>query len=162
MNFEFEYFLYMHSALKSSREIYKYYVCNLIKKKFREKYSNSDFEAYEAEPVMNEIVPNWLVYRILLIGKSNQKTVIKVCLPMDESENALCSDQDEPCLQRASYLDQEKKKNEDYIEKIKHNYFAAKSKNSNTMKQQSNQNIVSYDKTNNSFLSPNDSTANNE
>lgn len=69
------------------------------------------------------MMSNWRVYKVLMIGKSGENTFIKVCLPLDESETALCSDQDQPCGQRAEYVEQEKKKNEDYIEKIKSNNF---------------------------------------
>jgi len=71
-----------------------------------------------------------------MIGKSNENSFVKVCLPLDESETALCSNQDEPCSQRAAYVEQEKKKNEDYIEKIKTSYFSGKKKKQGTQKSQ--------------------------
>lgn len=73
-----------------------------------------------------EIIANWRVYKVMMIGKNSENSFIKVCLPIDESENALCSDTDEKCAERAEYVDQEKKKNEDYIEKIKTNNFFKK------------------------------------
>jgi hypothetical protein len=75
---------------------------------------------------MDEIVPNWRIYKVLMIGKNGENTYIRVCVPLDESETALCSDHDEPCGPRAQYVEQEKKKNEDYINKIKSNNFFKK------------------------------------
>lgn len=34
-----------------------------------------------------------------MIVKHGENTFIKVCLPLDETETALCWDQDEPCTQ---------------------------------------------------------------
>jgi len=61
---------------------------------------NMDYDAYGAEDILDEIVPNWRIYKVLLIGKKGESTFVKVCLPLDESETALCSDQDEPCGDR--------------------------------------------------------------
>lgn len=61
---------------------------------------NQDYDAYGAEELSDEIVPNWRIYKVLLIGKKGESTFVKVCLPLDESETALCSDQDEPCAER--------------------------------------------------------------
>ena len=88
-----------------------------------------NYDAYNTELINDEIVPNWRIYKVIMIGKSGENTVIKVCLPLDESETALCSDQDEPCGQKAEYVEQEKKKNEDYIDNIKTNNFFSKKKN---------------------------------
>lgn len=63
-----------------------------------------------------------------MIGKRGENRYIKVCLPLDESQTALCSDQDEPCGYRSEYVEQEKIKNQDYIEKIKTNNFFKKNK----------------------------------
>ena len=63
-----------------------------------------------------------------MIGKRGENRYIKVCLPLDESQTALCSDQDEPCGNRSEYVQQEKIKNEDYIENIKRNNFFKKNK----------------------------------
>lgn len=82
---------------------------------------------------MDEIVPNWRVFKVLMIGKNGENTFVKVCLPLDESETALCSDKDDLCGPRAEYVEKEKKKNEDYIEKIRTNNFFKK-KNINTVK----------------------------
>jgi hypothetical protein len=76
--------------------------------------------------MMDEIIPNWRIYKILMIGKNGENTFIKVCVPLDESMTALCSDKDEPCSNRSEYVEKEKKKNEDYIEKIKSNNFFKK------------------------------------
>jgi hypothetical protein len=82
-----------------------------------------------------------------MIGKSGENTFIKVCLPLDESETALCSDQDEPCGQRAEYVDQEKKKNEDYIQKIKtNNFFGGKKSKLGTVKLLPGEQIIAKDK----------------
>jgi hypothetical protein len=61
-----------------------------------------------------------------MIGKNGENTFIKVCLPLDESETALCSDKDEACGPRCGYVEKEKKKNEEYISKIKSNGFFKK------------------------------------
>lgn len=76
---------------------------------------------------MDEIVPNWRIYKVLMIGKNGENTYIKVCVPLDESETALCSENNDPCGYRADYVEKEKKKNEDYIAKIKSNNFFKKS-----------------------------------
>jgi hypothetical protein len=83
---------------------------------------------------MDEIVPNWRIYKVLMIGKRGENTFLKVCLPLDESETALCSDKDEPCGPRADYVEKEKKKNEDYISRIKSNNFFKKKSGRNTIK----------------------------
>lgn len=75
---------------------------------------------------MEEFVPNWRIYKVLMIGKNGENTFVKVCLPLDESETALCSDKDDPCGSRSEYVEKEKKKNEDYIQKIKSNNFFKK------------------------------------
>jgi hypothetical protein len=85
-----------------------------------------DYDAYGAEALLDEIVPNWRIYKVLMIGKNGENTFIKVCMPLDESETALCSDKDEPCGPRAAYVEKEKKKNEEYIGKIKSNNFFKK------------------------------------
>ena len=65
---------------------------------------NKDYDAYGAEDIIDEIVPNWRIYKVLLIGVKGESTFVKVCLPLDESETALCSDQDEPCGERVYKL----------------------------------------------------------
>lgn len=75
---------------------------------------------------MDEIVPNWRIYKVLMIGKNGENTYVKVCIPLDESEPALCSDKDEACGFRTEYVEKEKKKNEDYIDRIKSNKFFKK------------------------------------
>ncbi len=75
---------------------------------------------------MDEIIPNWRIYKVLMIGKNGENTYVKVCIPLDESESALCSENDEACGFRADYVEKEKKKNEDYISKIKSNNFFKK------------------------------------
>jgi len=75
---------------------------------------------------MDEIVPNWRIYKVLMIGKRGENIFLKVCLPLDESETALCSDKDELCGPRSDYVEKEKKKNEEYISKIRSNNFFKK------------------------------------
>ncbi len=87
-----------------------------------------------------------------MIGKSGENTLIKVCLPLDESETAMCSDQDEPCGQRAEYVDQEKKKNEDYIQKIKTNSFFAKKSNMGAVKLLPGEQIIAKEQDKNVIL----------
>jgi hypothetical protein len=77
---------------------------------------------------MDEIVPNWRIYRVLMIGKNGENTFVKVCVPLDESLTALCTEKDEACSHRAEYVEKEKKKNEEYINRIKNNNFFAKPK----------------------------------
>ncbi len=83
---------------------------------------------------MDEIVPNWRIYKVLMIGKHGENTFLKVCIPLDESETALCSDKDEACGPRAEYVEKEKKKNEEYISKIRSNNFFKKKGPLNTIK----------------------------
>jgi hypothetical protein len=61
-----------------------------------------------------------------MVGKDGQNSFVKICLPLDESLTALCSEKDEPCASRAQFVDNEKAKNEDYIQKIKSNNFFKK------------------------------------
>ena len=68
-----------------------------------------------------------------MIGSKGENTFLKVCLPLDESETALVSDKDEACSPKAKYVEMEKKKNEDYIQKIKNNNFFKKSTKGNRM-----------------------------
>ena len=64
-----------------------------------------------------------------MMSKLHENTSIKVCLPLDESETALCTDQDELCVQRAICVEQEKKEKEDFIERIRtDNFFTKKRK----------------------------------
>ena len=94
--------------------------------KFKEKFPKLEYDAYGAENIMDEIVPNWRIYKVLMIGKRGENTFLKVCLPLDESETALCSDKDEACGPRSDYVEKEKKKNEEYIQKIRSNNFFKK------------------------------------
>jgi hypothetical protein len=96
---------------------------------FKEKYPKLTYDSYGVEPQMDEIVPNWRIFKVLMIGGKGETTYLKVCLPLDESLTALVGDKDEPCAERASFVDKEKEKNEDYISKIKTNNFFKKKKN---------------------------------
>jgi len=69
---------------------------------FKEKYPKLSYESYGTEPQLDEIVPNWRVFKVLMIGGKGETTYLKVCLPLDESETALVSDKDEPCLERVN------------------------------------------------------------
>lgn len=71
---------------------------------FKEKYPKLSYESYGTEPQLDEIVPNWRVFKVLMIGGKGETTYLKVCLPLDESETALVSDKDEPCLDRVFIL----------------------------------------------------------
>ena len=64
---------------------------------FKNKYPKLDYDAYGAENIMDEIVPNWRIFKVLMIGKNGESTFVKICLPLDESETALGSDKDDPC-----------------------------------------------------------------
>ena len=80
-----------------------------------------------------------------MIGKHGENTFLKVCLPLDESETALCSDKDELCGPRAEYVEKEKKKNEDYIQKIRSNNFFKKKPGSGTIKLLPGEKLVAKD-----------------
>jgi hypothetical protein len=67
---------------------------------FKEKYPKLSYESYGTDPQMDEIVPNWRVFKVLMIGGKGETTYLKVCLPLDESETALVGDKDDPCLDR--------------------------------------------------------------
>lgn len=69
---------------------------------FKDKYPKLFYEAYGVEQQVEEIVPNWRVFKVLMIGSKGETTYLKVCLPLDESETALVGDKDEPCLERVS------------------------------------------------------------
>lgn len=71
---------------------------------FKEKYPKLSYEAYGTEPQMDEIVPNWRVFKVLMIGGKGETTYLKVCLPLDESETALVGDKDEPCLDKVKFI----------------------------------------------------------
>lgn len=71
---------------------------------FKEKYPKLVYEAYGTEPQMDEIVPNWRVFKVLMIGGKGETTYLKVCLPLDESETALVGDKDEPCLDKVIFF----------------------------------------------------------
>ena len=53
---------------------------------------------------MDEIVPNWRIFKVLMIGKNGESTFVKICLPLDESETALGSDKDDPCGPRVLFF----------------------------------------------------------
>lgn len=59
------------------------------------------------------------MFKVLVIGKTGQNNFIKVCLPLDESEPALCSEDGLECGQRAAFVETEKKKNEEYVIRLK-------------------------------------------
>ena len=67
---------------------------------FREKYPKLTYDSYGVEPQMDEIVPNWRAFKVLMIGGKGETTYLKVCLPLDESLTALVGDKDEPCGER--------------------------------------------------------------
>lgn len=66
-----------------------------------------------------------------MVGNKGENTFIKICLPLDESEPALASENDESCKMKAKLVDEEKQKNEEYINKIKSNSFFNKKSNKN-------------------------------
>jgi hypothetical protein len=71
---------------------------------FREKYPKLVYESYGVEPQMDEIVPNWRIFKVLMIGGKGETTYLKVCLPLDESLTALVGDKDEPCGDRVKII----------------------------------------------------------
>lgn len=70
---------------------------------FKGKYPKLSYDAYGAENQLDEIVPNWRIYKVLMIGGKGESTFLKVCLPLDESETALVSDKDEACLNKVLF-----------------------------------------------------------
>lgn len=70
---------------------------------FKEKYPKLVYDGYGVEPQMDEIVPNWRIFKVLMIGGKGETTYLKVCLPLDESLTALVGDKDEPCGDRVKY-----------------------------------------------------------
>lgn len=87
-----------------------------------------------------------------MIGKNGENTFIKVCLPLDESVTALCSDKDQLCGERVEYVEQEKKKNEDYIERIRTNHFFPKKKKVGIVKLLPGEKMIFKDKDKNVVL----------
>lgn len=71
---------------------------------FKEKYPKLEYDAYGTDPQMDEIVPNWRVFKVLMIGNKGETTYVKVCLPLDESETAMVSDKDDSCLDKVNFL----------------------------------------------------------
>ena len=67
---------------------------------FKEKYPKLVYDGYGVEPQMDEIVPNWRIFKVLMIGGKGETTYLKVCLPLDESLTALVGDKDEACGDR--------------------------------------------------------------
>jgi hypothetical protein len=67
---------------------------------FKEKYPKLNYEGYGVEQQMDEILPNWRIFKVLMIGAKGETTYLKVCLPLDESLTALVGDKDEPCGER--------------------------------------------------------------
>lgn len=69
-----------------------------------------------------ENIPNWKIYNVLLVLKGTQeKKLVKVCLPLEESETAIVNDRSDPCAKTAELVDQERKKNDDYLENLRSN-----------------------------------------
>ena len=74
------------------------YTCILTQ--FKRNYAKLEYNAYGAENIIDEIVPNWRVFKVLMIGNNGESTFVKICLPLDESETALGSDKDDYCGER--------------------------------------------------------------
>ena len=85
------------------------------------------FNSVGAEPILDEIVPKWKVMKVMMADENNENYYIKVCLPIDESLVAMCSDKDEPCADKAKTAEEAKQSNEDYLSKIKEHYFTNRS-----------------------------------
>jgi hypothetical protein len=68
------------------------------------------------------MIPNWKVYTVVIISKGTQdRKILRVCLPLDESETAFVNDKNQMCSEGAQYIDQERKKNDDYLENLRSN-----------------------------------------
>lgn len=93
---------------------------------FKNKYPKLHYEAYGAEAQYDEIVPNWRVFKVLMIGNNGESTFLRICLPVSENLTALVSEKEELCAKNAKLVEKEKEKNEDYINKIKGNNFFKK------------------------------------
>ncbi len=100
------------------------------------------YEAYGAETQNSEIISNWRIFKVVMISDKGEDTFLKVCLPLDESEPAIVSETDETCLEKARMIDEEKLKNEEYINKIKKNGFFKKKKTNTTTKLNDDEKIV--------------------
>lgn len=75
------------------------------------------------EKAFNENIDNWAVYKTMFSNDHSENIFIKVCLPLDESIVALCSDKDEPCYFKAQEAEKIRKSNEDYLNQIHSHYF---------------------------------------
>ena len=102
----------------------------------------------------SENIPEWKVFKVLITVKGSQeKKVLKICLPEDEGKTAVVFDKDETCGKRAQLVDQEKKKNEEYLENIKSNpYFPVRRRPQiEKIQQQENKNINQIPNNSNGF-----------
>lgn len=93
---------------------------------FRNKYPKLHYEAYGAEPQYDEIVPNWRIFKVLMIGNNGESTFLRICLPISESLTALVSEKEDLCAKNVKLVEKEREKNEDYISKIRGNNFFKK------------------------------------
>ena len=93
---------------------------------FRKKHQNLEYEAYGGDFLNDEVIDNWRILRMMMIGKNGENSFVKVCMPLDENTCALCSDNNEKCDYRVKVVEEEKAKNKEYIEKIKKNQFFSK------------------------------------
>ena len=58
---------------------------------------------------------------LLSVKGTGDKKNVKVCLPVDESETAVMNDKNEPCAKRAEFVDQERTKNDEYLQNLSSN-----------------------------------------
>lgn len=87
------------------------------------KNNKGNYNSLSAEASMDEVIPNWRIFKVSLSNQENESYFIKVCLPMDESLVALCSEKDEPCSEKAKAAETAKRNNEDYLSNIRSHYF---------------------------------------
>lgn len=81
-----------------------------------------------------------------MVGRHGENTFLRVCIPLDESLDALCSSKDEECGYRTEYVEKEKLRNEDYIERIKNGNFFKKDNMINQVKLNPGEKIIGMDR----------------
>ncbi|MCQ2818882.1 MAG: hypothetical protein MJ252_16575, partial [archaeon] len=102
---------------------------------YKDKHPGSGFDAYGAEEEFSETINEWKIYKILLIGKEGESIYLKVCIPIDENEPALCSmNLNDKCGNRVEYVNKQKAANTDYLNKIKNGNFFKKKNINNSSK----------------------------
>ena len=108
-----------------------------------------DYDAFGAEEDKNEDINGWKVYNVLLVGSRGDNMFVKVCLPIDESVPAMCSNNNsKECKPLVRLVEKQKMLNKDYVDKIKAtNFFKKDNNDSKTIKKEKE---ITYNNNNNS------------